>query len=103
MRPGQRRADIGLVLGEHLPLYRGPVMAYWFSSSITFGEGLQRALADQRLVIDALQGRLLVTKSNGYLTNGAAAQGDVQTQRHFGGCLLVGMICFFQVRHRGAL
>ena len=40
--------DIGLHLGEHLPLYRGQVIEHLFISSATFGEGLKRALAYQR-------------------------------------------------------
>ncbi len=34
--------DIGLHLGEHLPLYRGQVIEHLFISSETFGEGLKR-------------------------------------------------------------
>ena len=45
--------DIGLHLGEHLPLYRGQVIEHLFISSENFGEGLKRALAYQRLISDA--------------------------------------------------
>src|SRR5690554_7011957 len=45
--------DIGLHLGEHMPVYKGQVLQYLFLSSPTFGEGLNRALNYQRLLSDA--------------------------------------------------
>src|SRR5690554_4548973 len=45
--------DIGLHLGEHMPVYKGQVLQYLFLSSSTFGEGLKRALNYQRLLSDA--------------------------------------------------
>ncbi|MFX5522732.1 AraC family transcriptional regulator ligand-binding domain-containing protein, partial [Acinetobacter baumannii] len=62
--------DIGLHLGEHLPLYRGQVIEHLFISSETFGEGLKRALAYQRLISDAFDAKLVVEEGRCYLTNG---------------------------------
>ncbi|MFT4021788.1 MAG: AraC family transcriptional regulator ligand-binding domain-containing protein, partial [Acinetobacter sp.] len=47
--------DVGLHLGEHLPLYRGQVIEHLFLSSENFGDGLKRALAYQRLISDAFR------------------------------------------------
>ena len=52
--------DIGLHLGEHLPLYRGQVIEHLFISSENFGEGLKRALAYQRLISDAFHAKLVL-------------------------------------------
>lgn len=54
--------DIGLHLGEHLPVFRGQVIEYLFLSSQTFGEGLERALRYQRLISDAVAASLHVEK-----------------------------------------
>ena len=62
--------DIGLHLGEHLPLYRGQVIEHLFISSENFGEGLKRALAYQRLISDAFHAKLVVEDDRCYLTNG---------------------------------
>jgi hypothetical protein len=75
--------DIGLHLGEHLPLYRGQVIEHLFISSATFGEGLKRALAYQRLISDALQARLVVDENGCYLTNGEQSFSDNIVNRHF--------------------
>ena len=55
-----RDPDIGLHLGENLPLYRGQVIEHLFISSENFGEGLKRALAYQRLISDAFHAKLVV-------------------------------------------
>ena len=60
--------DIGLHLGEHLPLYRGQVIEHLFISSENFGEGLKRALAYQRLISDAFHAKLVVEDDRCYLT-----------------------------------
>ena len=48
-----RDTDIGLHLGENIPLYRGQVIEHLFISPGNFGEGLKRALAYQGLISDA--------------------------------------------------
>ncbi len=65
-----RDPDIGLHLGEHLPLYRGQVIEHLFISSANFGEGLKRALAYQRLISDAFHATLVIEDDRCYLTNG---------------------------------
>ncbi len=82
---------IGLHLGEHLPVYRGQVLEYLISSSPTFGEGLRRALAYQRLLSDAITARLIVDGHNAYIGDLA----DSDEQRHFAEALVVGAIRFF--------
>jgi AraC-like DNA-binding protein len=83
---------IGLHLGEHLPLYRGQVLEYLFSSSPTFGDGLRRALAYQRLVSDAITARLIVEGDQAWLMDMA----DSEEQRHFAECIVVAVIKFFK-------
>lgn len=87
--------DVGLHLGEHLPLYRGQVIEYLFMSSGTFGEGLKRALAYQRLISDALNARLVMDSNSCYLTNGRMEYPDTQVQRHFTECVVCGALRFF--------
>lgn len=94
--------DIGLHLGEHLPLYRGQVIEHLFISSATFGEGLKRALAYQRLISDALQARLVVDENGCYLTNGEQSFSDNIVNRHFSECALSGILRFFKFITEGA-
>lgn len=88
--------DAGLHLGEHLPLYRGQVIEYLFMSSSTFGDGLQRALAYQRLITDALNAHLVYDANNCYLTNGRLEYADPKVHRHFSECLVSGALRFFR-------
>ena len=83
---------IGLHLGEHLPLYRGQVLEYLFTSSPTFGEGLKRSMAFHRLLSDALTGELVVEEDSCYL----ATLTDRKASRHFTECFAAGMIKFFK-------
>jgi len=92
---------IGLHLGEHLPLYRGQVIEYLFMSSGSFGDGLQRALAYQRLVSDALDAKLVLDGERCYLTNGPARYRDLQVLRHFTECFLMGLLRFFRFMTEG--
>jgi AraC-like DNA-binding protein len=89
-------ADVGLHLGEHLPLYRGQVIEYLFMSSTSFGDGLNRALAYQRLVSDALHANLVIEGDRCYLTNGPTQYTDLHVLRHFTECLLMGILRFFR-------
>lgn len=89
-------ADIGLHLGEYLPLYRGQVIEHLFLSSHHFGEGLQRALNYQRLLSDALQAELVVTDTHCYLTNGVQTGVDHKINRHFTECFISGVLRFFK-------
>lgn len=96
--------DFGLHLGEHLPLYRGQVIEYLFTSSSTFGAGLERALAYQRLVSDALEAHLIQpsdadSAGQCYLNNVmhvTAESTDPHVIRQFTECFLVGVIRFFR-------
>ena len=88
--------DIGLHLGEHLPLYRGQVIEHLFVSSGHFGEGLKRALAYQRLISDALSAELVVTDEHCYLTNGQQVVIDQRVNRHFTECFMSGVLRFFK-------
>lgn len=89
-------ADIGLHLGEHLPLYRGQVIEHFFISSATFGEGLTRALAYQRLISDAFHASLVVQDGRCYLTNGEQQWSDSLVNRHFSECAISGVLRFFK-------
>lgn len=82
---------IGLHIGEHLPVYRGQVLEYLISSSPTFGEGLRRALAYQRLLSDAITARLVLDDTHCYLADITNAT----EMRHFAEALVMGAIRFF--------
>ena len=91
-----RDTDIGLHLGEHLPLYRGQVIEHLFISSENFGEGLKRALAYQRLISDAFNATLVVEDGRCYLTNGIQAHAENIVNRHFSECAMSGVLRFFK-------
>lgn len=89
--------DIGLHLGEYLPLYRGQVIEHLFMSSGNFGEGLKRALAYQRLISDAFHAKLVLEEGRCYLTNGEqTAWKDSLVNRHFSECAMSGILRFFK-------
>lgn len=84
--------DIGLHLARHLPMFRGQVLEYLFSSSPTFGEGLRRVLQYQRLLSDAVSGRFVHEGDECYLASGYAER----NLRHLAECLMAGIIQFFR-------
>lgn len=89
-------SDIGLHLGEHLPLYRGQVLEHLFVSSGTFGEGLKRVLAYQRLISDVFQAQLVVEDGQCYLTNGHQPFPHHKVTRHFSESAMCGVLRFFK-------
>ncbi len=91
-------AHVGLHLSEFMPVFRGQVLEYLFFSSGTFGEGLRRAIAYQRLLTDVTAGRLVLQGRQCYLADTT----DSSLQRHFGECLVGGIIQFFQLVTDGA-
>ena len=91
-----KNPDIGLYLGEHLPLYRGQVIEHLFISSENFGEGLKRALAYQRLISDAFHATLAQEDCRCYLTNGVRPWAENIVNRHFSECALSGILRFFK-------
>ncbi|MCH4247997.1 MAG: AraC family transcriptional regulator [Acinetobacter populi] len=88
--------DIGLHLGEYLPLYRGQVIEHLFISSGNFGAGLKRALAYQRLISDALKAELVINEAHCYLTNCVQQTADQKVNRHFSECFMSGVLRFFK-------
>jgi len=60
--------DIGLHLGEHMPLFKGQILEYLFFSSANFGEGLKRMLNYQRLISDAIQATVVDATPQAYIT-----------------------------------
>ncbi|MDX1693454.1 MAG: AraC family transcriptional regulator [Ketobacteraceae bacterium] len=90
--------DIGLHLGEHLPVFRGQVIEYLFLSSPTFGEGLQRALDYQRLISDAVHASLHVESDIAYLAN----PGISSSIHHLIVCVVLGVLKFFDYITDGA-
>lgn len=91
-----RDPDIGLHLGEHLPLFRGQVIEHLFVSSENFGEGLKRSLAYQRLISDAFHASLVIEDDRCYLTNGRQKYADTPLNRHFSECAVSGILRFFK-------
>jgi AraC-like DNA-binding protein len=87
-----RDPHVGLHMGEHMPLYRGQVLEYLFTSSPTFGEGLKRAMNFHRLLSDALMGELVIDGDQCYLRTLT----DRKASRHFTECFAAGMIKFFK-------
>lgn len=83
--------EIGLHLGEHLPVFRGQVIEYLFLSSPNFGEGLKRALDYQRLISDAVHATLHVEGDTAYLSN----PGISSTIHHLIVCVVLGVLKFF--------
>lgn len=93
--------DIGLHLGEKAPLYRGQVLEYLFLSSLTFGEGLKRALKYQRLFSDAAQGELGIEGDQAWLAFDVVTHA-VETPRHLAEWLACVFIRFYRfVTNRG--
>lgn len=95
-------SDIGLHLAEHLPLYRGQVLEHLFISSGTFGEGLKRALAYQRLISDAFQANLVIEEDQCYLSNGVQPSPNNKVNRHFSESAMYAVLRFFNYITEGA-
>lgn len=87
-------ADIGLHLGEHMPVYSGQVLQYLFLSSATFGDGLTRALNYQRLLSDASQSTIGEAGELAYIQVDSSS-GRVSGLRHLNECLALGLVRFF--------
>ncbi|MBK1852494.1 AraC family transcriptional regulator [Marinobacter sp. 1-4A] len=87
--------DIGLHLGQVLPVYKGQVLEYLFLSSPTFGEGLRRAKNYQRLLSDAANTDFFIEGENAYMLLDTASD-DVRRLRHFNECFVQGLITFFR-------
>lgn len=92
-------SDIGLHLGEHLPLYRGQVIEHLFLSSATFGDGLKRALAYYRLLSDSFQGELRIQQEQAQLVL-IPVSGE-HFERHTLEAFVVGMNQFFNFLMEG--
>jgi len=87
--------DIGIHLGEHMPVYKGQVLQYLFLSSPTFGDGLKRALNYQRLLSDASQASVEVEDNQAYVLVESASE-KVVGLRHLNECMVLGLVRFFQ-------
>ncbi len=96
-------ADFGLHLAEFMPLYRGQVVEYLFLSSGSFGAGLKRALAYQRLVSDVLEGSANQIGDQIYLANPTAQYKDEMSLRHFSECFALSLLRFFRFVTEGKL
>ncbi len=88
--------DFGLHLAEYMPLYRGQVLEYLFLSSGTFGAGLKRAMAYQRLVSDVLEGSIQIGEREVCLSNAFYPYKDTRSLRHFSECFTLSMLRFFR-------
>ncbi len=86
--------DIGLHLGEHLPVYKGQILEYLFLSSPTFRDGLERAINYQRLISDALKLQLVDNGEDLYVSNTFADPDSAG--RHLTECLVQGLIKLLQ-------
>lgn len=89
-------SDLGLHLAEHMPLYRGQVVEYLFLSSASFGAGLRRALAYQRLVSDVLDASIHIMDDEVCLSNTTIFYKDTSALRHFTECFALSLLRFFR-------
>lgn len=87
--------NIGLHVGRYLPTFGGEVLEYLFLSSMTFGEGLDRALRYQALLSGAAMGSLSVDGDEALLTIDSAVPA-VNANRHLYECLTQGVVGFFK-------
>lgn len=87
--------NIGLHLGQALPVYKGQVLEYLFLSSPTFGEGLRRAQNYQRLLSDAARTDFLIEGDEACMVLDAASE-EVSRLRHFNECFVQGLMIFFK-------
>ncbi|MCP5160136.1 MAG: AraC family transcriptional regulator [Hahellaceae bacterium] len=87
--------DVGLTLGQYLPVYKGQVLEYLFLSSPNFGEGLKRVLNYQRLISDAADSALVINEHECYMRVNTASP-NVQQIRHFNECFALGLLAFFK-------
>jgi AraC-like DNA-binding protein len=87
--------NIGLTMGEIMPVFTGQVLEYLFLSSPTFGAGWQRAAKYQRLISDAASASMEVVGDTARLSvSMLGATGEVN--RHLNECLLIGAFKFCQ-------
>ncbi|NUF53778.1 AraC family transcriptional regulator, partial [Acinetobacter seifertii] len=63
-----KNKDIGLLVGNQMPVFRGLVIEYLFLSSPTFGDGLKRALKYQALLTDVFKLSLTVEQDKATLS-----------------------------------
>lgn len=87
--------DIGLHLGQKLPVFRGQVLEYLFLSSSSFGDGLRRTLNYQRLISDASNAELVINTNECYMVINTASE-EVRRLRHFNECFAQGLLGFFK-------
>ena len=87
--------DIGIHLGENMPVYKGQVLQYLFLSSPTFGEGLKRALSYQRLLSDASQASIEIDSHQASVKVESASD-KVTGLRHLNECMVLGLVRFFE-------
>jgi len=87
--------DIGLHLGQAIPVYKGQVLEYLFLSSPTFGEGLRRAQNYQRLLSDAAKTDFEILGDEACLIVDTASD-EVSRLKHFNECFIQGLTHFFK-------
>ncbi|MFE8071914.1 AraC family transcriptional regulator [Marinobacteraceae bacterium S3BR75-40.1] len=87
--------DIGLHLGQKLPVYKGQVLEYLFLSSPNFGEGLRRALNYQRLLSDAANSDFVRDGDECYIVLNAASE-ETRHLSHLHEAFVQGLMTFFR-------
>jgi hypothetical protein len=86
--------NIGLHIGEKMPVYRGQVLQYLFLSSPTFGDGLMRALNYQRLLSDATLATFEMVGSEASIRISSSSE-KVKDLKHLSEAATIGLIKFF--------
>jgi hypothetical protein len=86
--------NIGLHIGEKMPVYRGQVLQYLFLSSPIFGDGLMRALNYQRLLSDATLVTFEIVGSEASIRILSSSE-KVKDLKHLSEAATTGLIKFF--------
>lgn len=93
--------DVGLHAGMQHPGYRGQVLQYLHQSSATFGEGLRRILAYQRLLSDAQTMRLELAGEEAFIALVSIVP-EIDRLRHASEFMLFGFTRYFRDLTDGA-
>lgn len=87
--------DIGISLGEHMPVFTGQVLQYLFLSSPTFGTGWERATKYFRLISDAASVSIHIEGDVARLSVNLDGMTE-NANRHLNDCLVIGAFKFCQ-------
>ncbi|SGZ06695.1 AraC family transcriptional regulator [Moritella viscosa] len=85
--------NIGISLGERMPVFTGQVLQYLFLSSPTFGTGWERAAKYFRLISDAARASIHIEDDLARLSVNLDGMTE-DANRHLNDCLVIGAFKF---------